>query len=63
MGLGLPGGEHLTHGYHTAKKKNLQHIHLLRVSPVQGAPREVLRTQALFFRPVMILCGASRHHG
>ena len=46
-----------------SQEENLQHIHLLRVSPVQSAPREVLRTQALFFRPAMILCGASRHRG
>ena len=44
-------------------QEDLRHIHLLRVSPVQCAPREVLRKQALTFRSAMILCGASRHRG
>ena len=42
-------------------QEDLRNIHLLRVSPVQCAPREVLRKQALIFRPAMMLCGASAY--
>ena len=61
MGLGLPSGGHLTHGYYTAKKKisatflyfeSLQY----NVHPEMGIIEyEELRKQALFFRPAMIL--------
>merc|ERR1712184_51239 len=67
MGLDLPSGGHLTHGYYTAKKK-------ISASSIysESLPYKVhndtglidfeeLRKQALVFRPAMILCGASAY--
>lgn len=67
MGLDLPSGGHLTHGYYTAKKKiSATSIYFesfpYRVHPVTGIiDFEELRQNALVYRPAMILCGASAY--
>ena len=67
MGLGLPSGGHLTHGYYTAKKKISATFLYFESLPYSVHPEmgileyEELRKQALFFRPAMILCGASAY--
>merc|ERR1712066_858363 len=67
MGLDLPSGGHLTHGYYTAKKKISASSIYFETLPYKVHQNtglidfEKLRESALVFRPAMILCGASAY--
>merc|ERR1719510_1380555 len=67
MGLDLPSGGHLMHGYYTAKKRiSASSIYFetlpYKVDAVTGLiDFEQLRKNAIIFRPAMILCGASAY--
>ncbi|PBK80525.1 glycine hydroxymethyltransferase [Armillaria gallica] len=67
MGLGLPDGGHLTHGYYTAKKKMTASSIYFQSLPYAITPDTnlidypALAAQANIFKPKMIVCGASAY--
>ena len=67
MGLGLPDGGHLTHGYYTAKKKMTASSIYFQSFPCATAPSTNLidyaglDSQAKIFKPRLIICGASAY--
>ncbi|KAI5453425.1 glycine hydroxymethyltransferase shm1 [Naganishia albida] len=67
MGLGLPDGGHLTHGYYTAKKKITASSIYFQSFPYRVAPGtglidyEQLTTNASLYKPRLIVCGASAY--
>jgi len=67
MGLDLPSGGHLTHGYYTAKKKISASSIYFETLPYKVHPEtglidfDDLRQKATIFRPALLLCGASAY--
>ncbi|KAF9788534.1 serine hydroxymethyltransferase-domain-containing protein [Thelephora terrestris] len=67
MGLGLPDGGHLTHGYYTAKKKMTASSIYFQSFPygIHGESNLIeydsLASQARLFKPKLIICGASAY--
>ncbi|KAJ1302279.1 hypothetical protein OPQ81_001097 [Rhizoctonia solani] len=67
MGLGLPDGGHLTHGYYTAKKKISASSIYFQSFPYGLDPStqlidyDKLESQARLFKPRLIVCGASAY--
>ncbi|TFK29433.1 glycine hydroxymethyltransferase [Coprinopsis marcescibilis] len=67
MGLGLPDGGHLTHGYYTAKKKMTASSIYFQSLPYSIIPDsglidyEKLAAQAKIYKPKLIICGASAY--
>jgi len=67
MGLGLPDGGHLTHGYYTAKKKMTASSIYFQSFPYGLNPEsqlinyDSLASQAHLFKPKLIICGASAY--
>ena len=67
MGLGLPDGGHLTHGFYTAKRKISASSIYFQSFPYQVDPKtgyidyERLKINANLFKPKMIICGGSAY--
>ncbi|KAK2465587.1 hypothetical protein APHAL10511_002479 [Amanita phalloides] len=67
MGLGLPDGGHLTHGYYTAKKKitassiYFQSLPYGITSDTNLVDYNNLAAQAKIFKPRLIICGGSAY--
>ena len=67
MGLGLPDGGHLTHGYYTAKKKITASSIYFQSFPYQVDKTnglidyDTLETNANLFKPRLLVCGGSAY--